>query len=165
MKLTMRRWLALAIAVVVTLDWGTKFWVHNRMFLGSVRSLLDGWLWLNHQQNPGVAMSWLRDLPGTIRMPLLVTLAVAGMAAVIQILRSTRDDWTRVAAAFVLAGAVGNLGDRLLDGSVTDFIVIRHFPYVFNVADIAITLGAIVLALRLATSDEAHPESATPTIG
>ena len=165
MKLSIRRWLAIAIAAVVTLDWGTKFWVHNRMFLGSVRSVLDGWLWLSHQQNPGVALSILRDLPGAIRVPLLVTLALAGMAVVIQILRSTRDEWTRVACSFVLAGALGNLGDRLLDGHVTDFIVIRYFPYVFNVADIAITLGAIVLAARLAVASDAHPESATPTIG
>ena len=165
MKLSMRRWLALAIAAVVMLDWGTKFMVQNRMYLGSVRSLLDGWLWLNHRQNSGAAMSIMQGLPGSIRFPLLVVLALAGMAAVVQILRSTRDEVTRIAAAFVLAGALGNLGDRLLDGHVTDFIVIRYFPYVFNVADIAITLGAIVLAARLALAEEAHPESATPTPG
>jgi signal peptidase II len=165
MKLSMRRWLALAIAAVVMLDWGTKFWVQNRMILGSVRSLLPPWLVLNHRQNPGAAMSMLRDLPDAIRMPLLVALALAGMAAVVHILRTSRDQLTRVAAAFVLAGAVGNLGDRLLDGHVTDFIVIHHFPYVFNIADIAITLGAIVLAARLTLTDDAHPESATPTIG
>ena len=166
MKLTARRWLALAIAAVVVADWGSKFWVHNRLYLGSVRSLVEGWVWLNHRQNPGVAMSWLTDLPSAIRTPLLAGLALVGIVVVSHILRSTRDEWTRAAAALVLAGAVGNLGDRVLDGSVTDFIVIRFFPYVFNVADIAITLGSVVLAARLAmTGEEATPETATPTPG
>ena len=57
MKLSVRRWLALAIAAVVVMDWGSKFWVLNRMYLGSVRSLVDGWVWLQHRQNTGVAMS------------------------------------------------------------------------------------------------------------
>ena len=164
MRLSARRWLALAIVAVVVLDWASKFWVHNRMHLGSVRSLVDGWLWLNHRQNPGVAMSWLHDLPELVRTPLLASLALAGMVVVVHILRSTRDPLTRAAAAMVLAGAVGNLGDRVLDGSVTDFIVVRHFPYVFNVADIAITLGALVLAVRLARDAE-PPETVSPTPG
>lgn len=165
MKLSARRWLALAIAAVVVMDWGSKFWVVNRMYLGSVRSLVDGWLSFQHRQNPGVAMSLMDDLPTVVRTPLLASLALVGIVLIAQILRSSRDDWTRIAAAFVLAGAVGNLGDRLLDGSVTDFIVVHAFPYVFNVADIAITLGSIVLALRLATGEGARPDTATPTPG
>ena len=165
MKLSARRWLALASTAVVVLDWGTKFWVFNRMHLGSIRSVVDGWLWFMHRQNPGVAMSLMDDLPALVRTPLLASLALVGIALIAQILRSTRDDWTRIAAALVLAGAVGNLGDRLLDGSVTDFIVVRAFPYVFNVADIAITLGSIVLALRLTLAAEPRPDSATPTPG
>ena len=166
MKLSVRRWLALAIAAVVVMDWGSKFWVLNRMYLGSVRSLVDGWVWLQHRQNTGVAMSILEDLPRVVRTPLLGGLALLGIILVLQILRTTRDEWTRIAAALVLAGAVGNLGDRLLDGSVTDFIVIRFFPYVFNIADIFITVGSLVLAARLAvTAEPPAGETATPTIG
>jgi signal peptidase II len=165
MKLSARRWLALAITTVIVLDWLTKFWVQNRMHLGSVRSLVDGWVWLQRSQNPGIAMSRWATLPDAFRLPLIVGVALIGIAVVAHIIRTSRDGWTRAAAAFVLAGAVGNLGDRVLDGMVTDFIVIRFFPYVFNVADIAITLGALVLALRMALVDPALPDSATPTPG
>jgi len=165
MKLSARRWLALAIATVIVLDWLTKFWVQNRMHLGSVRSLVDGWVWLQRSQNPGIAMSGGAALPAALRLPLIVGVALMGIVVVGNIVRTSRDRWTRAAAAFVLAGAVGNLGDRLLDGTVTDFIVIRFFPYIFNVADIAITAGALVLALRLALVDASLPESATPTPG
>jgi signal peptidase II len=165
MKLSPRRWLALAIASVIVLDWLTKFWVQNRMHLGAVRSLVDGWVWLQRSQNPGIAMSRWATLPAVFRLPLIVGVALVGIAVVGNIVRTSRDGWTRAAAAFVLAGAMGNLGDRLLDGTVTDFIVIRFFPYVFNVADVAITVGALVLAVRLAMVDAALPESATPTPG
>ena len=165
MKLSARRWLALAIAHVIVLDWLTKFWVQNRMHLGAVRSLVDGWVWLQRSQNPGIAMSRWATLPSPVRTPLIAAVALAGIVVVAHLVRTSRDAWTRAAAAFVLAGAVGNLGDRLLDGTVTDFIVIRFFPYVFNVADIAITLGAVVLAARMALVDSALPDSATPTPG
>jgi signal peptidase II len=164
MKLSMRRLLALSITTVIVLDWLTKFWVQNRMHLGSVRSLVDGWVWLQRSQNPGIAMSRWADLPSLVRTPLIVSVALAGIGVVAHILRTSRDAWTRAAAAFVLAGAVGNLGDRVLDGMVTDFIVIRFFPYIFNVADIAITLGAVVLATRMAFVDASLPDSA-PTPG
>jgi signal peptidase II len=165
MRLSGRRWLALAITAVIVLDWLTKFWVQNRMFLGSVRSLVDGWVWLQRSQNPGIAMSRGASLPAAIRTPLIAAVAFAGILVVGHLVRTSRDAWTRAAAALVLAGAIGNLGDRLLDGMVTDFIVIRFFPYVFSVADIAITLGAVVLAARMALVDAALPDSATPTPG
>ena len=164
MRLSARRWLALAIVAVVVLDWASKFWVHNRMHLGSVRSLVDDWVWLNHRQNPGISGSLLADLPDMLRTPLLAGLALVGIVIVARLLRSTPDPLTRAGAALVLAGAVGNLGDRVLDGSVTDFIVVRYFPYVFNVADVAITLGALILAVRLARAVE-PPEPVSPTPG
>jgi signal peptidase II len=59
----------------------------------------------------------------------------------------------RVAASIVLAGAVGNLGDRILNGHVTDFVLVSFFPFVFNVADAAITVGGVLLAARLLLSE------------
>ena len=71
----------------------------------------------------------------------------------------------RIASAVVLGGALGNLGDRLLNGSVTDFILVRYFPYVFNVADAAISVGGVLLAARLLLMEEAlepSPAARTP---
>ena len=61
--------------------------------------------------------------------------------------RIEASDWTlRVALVLQLAGASGNLVDRLLRGKVTDFISIGTFP-VFNVADSSISIGVVVLLL------------------
>jgi signal peptidase II len=77
-------------------------------------------------------------------------------------MRQSKDRWIQVAGALVLGGALGNLGDRLVDGGVTDFIFVHFFPYVFNVADIAISIGGALLVLRMML-DSAGRDTATPT--
>ena len=161
MKLSRNRWLSLGIAGVVAADWISKFWVNNRLFMGSVRPLVDDWVWLTHQRNPGISFSVLADSDSPLRTPLLALAALFGVGVALQILRSSRDGWVRIAAALVIAGALGNLGDRLMNGAVIDFIVVRFFPFVFNVADVAITVGAVVLAARLAR--DAEPSDSAPS--
>lgn len=161
MKITRSRWLALALFAVVALDWITKFLVQNHVRLYSRRVVVEGWVWLAHSPNPGIAFSFLRDLPGTFRFPLLVTAAVIGITVAARMAIQTTDELVRLAAVLVMAGAVGNLGDRVMNGWVTDFILIRWFPFVFNVADVAISAGAVLLAIRLIFAPQ-PPAAATP---
>lgn len=148
-KLSRNRRLALVIAVIVAADWVTKAAVQQRLPLRDRRTVVEGWLSFQHNINPGIAWGWFRDLPDVVRMPLLAVLTLVGIAATVSIMRQSKDRWTHVAGAFVLGGALGNLGDRLVDGGVTDFIFVHFFPYIFNVADIAITIGGVLLVLRM----------------
>ena len=70
-------------------------------------------------------------------------------------------------AAEALGARVGNasrdLGDRLLNGGVTDFIYVHFFPYIFNVADIAISIGGVLLAARMLLDAGGSDEQQTPT--
>jgi len=150
MKLGRSRWIALGVVGVVAADWLSKLWVQNRVFHGSIRSVVDGWVWLSHRTNRGVSGSVLAGMDSPWRTPLLAVAACAGIAVALRILRSSGDAWVRWSAGLVIAGALGNLGDRVMDGAVTDFILVRFFPFVFNVADVAIAVGAVVLAARLA---------------
>jgi len=147
MTIRRNRWLSLAIVAVVAADWLTKFWVQNRIFQGTLLPVVQGWVWLTHRRNLGVSFSVLADQPAIVRLPVIVAAALLGIGVCINLLRSTRDPRMAVAAALVIAGAAGNLGDRLLNGGVTDFIQIRFFPYVFNVADVSITAGAVLIAI------------------
>jgi signal peptidase II len=162
MTLTRNRWLALALSAIIGADWLTKFWVQNRVAEGTRHAVVDGWVWLAHSRNTGVAFSFLRDLPEGFRLPVLTIASLAGVAVAAYILLRTHDRWVRVAAALVIAGAVGNLGDRLMNGAVTDFILIRFFPFIFNVADVAITVGAILLAARLMLEERREAAAAAP---
>ena len=149
MMLSRNRRLALVIAGIVAADWITKAVVQQRLPLRMRHTIIDGLLTFQHNVNTGIAWGWLRDLPGGVRMPLLAVLTLVGIGATISIMRQSRDRWIHAAGALVLGGALGNLGDRLLNGGVTDFIFVHFFPYVFNVADIAITIGGVLLVLRM----------------
>jgi signal peptidase II len=157
-----RRRLALAIVAVVAADWLTKFWVQNRLFEDALLPVVRDWLWLTFRRNPGVSFSVLAGAPAAVRLPLIVGAALAGIVACGRMLVSSRDPRVGLAAALVLAGAVGNLGDRLLNGAVTDFIQVRYLPFVFNVADVAITAGAILLLSRLAAKGDHAADGPSP---
>jgi signal peptidase II len=157
-----RRRLSLAIVAVVAADWLTKFWVQNRLFEDALLPVIRDWIWLTFRRNPGVSFSVLATAPAWVRLPVIVGAALAGIVVCARMLATSRDQRIALAAALVIAGAVGNLGDRLLNGAVTDFIQVRYFPFVFNVADVAITCGAILLLSRLAMKGEGPTDDPTP---
>ena len=155
MSRSLKTSLAALVIAVIAADWLSKLWIIKRMALGETIALVDGWLYFVHRQNPGVAFSLLADLPDVWRMPLLTIASLVGVILFGRIILSTPDGVVRTAAAIVLAGAVGNLGDRLINGQVTDFVLVSFFPFVFNVADAAITVGGFLLAGRLLFTDAA----------
>lgn len=130
-------------AAVVALDQLTKEW--------ALRALADGpvdlfWtLRLNLSINSGVAFGLGRGLG-----PVIVVLGVLVLVVIlVAARRAVLTTWTAVAAGLVVGGAVGNLVDRLLrdHGGVVDFIDFQWWP-IFNVADAAISVGAMLLVLR-----------------
>ena len=162
MNPVLSRSLAASVIAVVAADWLSKLWVVSRMALGESIALVDGWLYFVHRQNPGVAFSIFADLPSDWRVPLLSGASLLGVFLFGKIILSASDAAARAAAALVMAGAIGNLGDRLVNGHVTDFVLVRFFPFVFNVADAAITVGGILLAFRLAVSENALEPAPAP---
>ena len=147
MRLSRRRGAALAVGLLVAADWASKGLVATGIGLG--RPLVDGWLSLELRRNPGITLGSLSSLPDPWRTGLLAAATLFGIAMCARLLAASADVRVKWAAALVMAGAVGNLGDRLMDGGVTDFIYVHFFPYIFNVADIAITIGGVLLVLRM----------------
>ena len=89
-----------------------------------------------------------------VRVPLLVGFSTLAMIVVGYLLWNSaeRFTWTGLALAFILGGAIGNLYDRILFGRVTDFLhfyIGHHMWPDFNLADSAIVVGSILLALHL----------------
>jgi signal peptidase II len=101
--------------------------------------------------NKGAAFSFLADAPGW-QTPLLATFAlVAAVLVSVLIVRSPQRRALCLGLALILGGALGNVIDRLRFGGVVDFLDFHalgwHFP-AFNVADSAITTGAVLLILE-----------------
>ena len=162
MTLSRNRSLALVIAAIVAIDWIIKGWVQHRLPMRVPHTVVDGWLSWLHTVNYGISWGGLGSHDTSWRFPLIIVLSLVAIAATVSIIRSSRDHWLRVAGALVLGGAIGNLGDRLLNGGVTDYIYVHFFPFIFNFADIAITIGGVLLAARMLLDREDDSAARTP---
>jgi signal peptidase II len=143
------RWLGVT-AVVVVLDQLSKAWIVRHYSSGESLALLPV-LNVTLRFNTGAAFSLLADASGWQRW-LFTGLAVLVGAAIVVWLAQLegRQRLLAFSLALILAGALGNLIDRLRIGHVVDFVDVHwkdvHFP-AFNVADSAITIGAILMLL------------------
>jgi len=140
------RWFALAAAVVVA-DQLTKAVVLGRFAQGE-RLEVTGFFNLVLVCNPGAAFSLLSEAGGW-QTPLLIAFALGAIAVVgTMIVRRPGEKILCAALALILAGALGNVVDRVRFGCVADFLDFHargwHWP-AFNVADSAITIGALLL--------------------
>jgi signal peptidase II len=163
MKLSRNRWMAVVTAGIVAADWATKALVQQRIAFHDRRIIVDGWLSFTHSINQGISWGMMNGSHGAWRLPLLIVLTLVGIGATASIILQSRDRWIHVAGALVLGGALGNFGDRLLDGGVTDFIYVHFFPYIFNVADIFISIGGVLLVARMLFDARRGGESSAPT--
>ena len=138
----------LAVAgVVVVLDQLAKLWAVSALSDGPVQ-VIGSLLQFRLTRNPGGAFSVLTGFT-----PVLALLAVGMVVYIVRTTRRTADVVMAYALGLVLGGAVGNLIDRMvrspgfLRGEVVDFIKVPNWP-TFNVADCAITVGVILIAIR-----------------
>ncbi|HEU0305934.1 MAG TPA: signal peptidase II [Lysobacter sp.] len=158
----MRRWLALA-ALIVVADQAAKY-AAIQYFAANQAVAVTPFLNLVLVYNPGAAFSFLSDAAGWQR-GLFIAIALIASAWIIYLLRRyAHQRLFALALALVLAGAVGNVIDRIYIGAVVDFIDVHaygwHWP-AFNVADSAITCGAVLLvwdALRPQVKDDNQPQ-------
>ena len=153
----------LVAVVIVAADQFTKHWISSTLPLGE--SLPEfGCLSIVHVQNTGSAFGLFAD-----QSVILSIVAIIGIIVVLLFYRylSTYGILGTLSLGLILGGAVGNQIDRIRLGHVTDFILVRLWNHVywpaFNVADSAITVGAIILAcfvfLTLRKSDDKSSES------
>jgi signal peptidase II len=138
-------------ALVVVLDQLAKWYVVGRFGLYEilpVAPVLD----LTRLHNEGAAFGILADAGGWQRWFFLALAGAIG-AAILYWLRSLPpkgQNWLAIGLALILGGALGNGWDRFIDGYVVDYLHFHwdeHYFPAFNVADIAITTGAIMLII------------------
>ena len=141
-------------AVTLALDRWTKALIQKRFDLNESISVIDGLFNITYVRNTGVAFGIFDPLSLPAKSVLLsVFTAVAAVVVITYSVRSSlRNRLLQFALALVLGGALGNLYDRLAYGYVVDFLefYVRtyHWPS-FNVADSAISIGVILLALEI----------------
>lgn len=153
------------VVALVMVDWITKWLIIESMPYGSSEPVLAGFFNLVHVRNTGIAFSLFADSALWIRNLVLPAVSVAAIGLILVMFGSspTMPTTSRIALVLVLAGAIGNLSERLLNGYVTDFLDVYvgtyHWP-AFNVADSAITIGAVILVLDSLLGRHSSVESA-----
>jgi signal peptidase II len=141
-------WLALS-ALVVVLDQLTKAIVLRTLEPYVPHAVIPGFFNWTLAFNTGAAFSFLADQPGWQRWLFSVLALAVSFVLARWLARTPRSDWrTALPLALVIGGALGNLIDRVRAGHVTDFIQVYYGDWVFpsfNVADSAISVGAVLL--------------------
>jgi signal peptidase II len=141
-------WLGLSLAVLIA-DQFTKVLIVGYYHLGESR-YITSFFDIVYAQNTGAAFSFLRDASGWQRW-MFTGIGLVAAVFIVWMLRShAGQKLFSFALACILGGAIGNVVDRLLRGSVVDFLQVhwqQHYFPAFNVADSAITVGAACLIL------------------
>ena len=155
------------VAATLVLDRWTKALILNRFGLNESTSVIDGLFNITYVQNTGVAFGIFSSIASPVKTLLLSVFTICAAAVVVtySVRSSARNRLLQVSLALILGGALGNLYDRIAYGYVVDFLEIYvrtyHWP-AFNVADSAISIGVVLLALEIfrAERDSAQPQDA-----
>lgn len=141
---------------IVLLDRLTKIRIQHSLSNFDAIPVIPDWLRIIHTENPGAAFGMLAEGNPIIRSLILIGVSSLVLVFVAWALWSRGSSFqstvTRIGLSLIFGGALGNLYDRVVHQTVTDFIEVYHgswsFP-AFNVADSAITVGAIFLLFDL----------------
>jgi signal peptidase II len=153
MKLPSRlKWLWLTLGMVLA-DRATKAWFESQTDESWRHEVVRHFIYLVHSRNPGIAFSFFADSHSPWLRIVLVGGALVVICALAWLLVTGQGGAVTCAGlALLLGGATGNVTDRIIHGAVTDFLEVWIGGYrwpAFNVADSAITIGAILLILDL----------------
>jgi signal peptidase II len=144
----------LAIATIVGVDQLTKFLVRATIPLYSKRTVIPQLLDFTHVQNSGAAFGVLNAADFPYKSTVMIGIAALALVAISLYARQlgSHEKLSRYGLALILGGAFGNLIDRAVSKYVIDFVDVywgdAHF-WAFNVADAAITIGAILVLFEM----------------
>jgi signal peptidase II len=139
----------ISFAAVALLDQLTKWYVRSHFAVGESMQIIGSWVQLVYRENPGAAFGMLA---GARWLFMGISAVSVALTMCLYPRLSSYGPSSRFmvpALGLVAGGALGNLIDRARQATVTDFIHVKHFPAVFNIADSAIVTGSIILGIVL----------------
>jgi signal peptidase II len=144
----------MAIGTIVAVDQLTKFLVRHSLPLYAKKEIVPRLLDFTHVQNTGAAFGVLNAADFPYKSALMIGIATLALVAISLYARQlgSHEKLSRYGLALILGGAFGNLIDRAIAGYVIDFVDVywgdAHF-WAFNVADAAITIGAVLVLFEM----------------
>jgi len=134
----------------VFLDQITKHIVYQNIRYNDYIIVINNFFYISHRRNTGAAWSFLSEYEWSRYMFIAITIIVCTFLA--YLLVKSKNAFLNISLALIIGGASGNLTDRILKGYVVDFLEFvfgtYHYP-TFNVADICVVIGTILLSCYL----------------
>ncbi len=162
-------WCAVLCVLLLLLDQISKIYVAGKSGISgvangqtvTVKELIDGFLNIDYCENEDGMMGIFRNLPNSRLIFIIATVVILAGIFVYLFVSKNRGKWLNAALALIISGAFGNFIDRIFLGYVRDMIHViiniggkEYFPYIFNVADMALVVGAIMLILDILFIDK-----------
>ncbi len=148
----------LIVILWACLDQWTKHWTVTNMTIGETIPLIRNVFHLTYSENYGAAFSILQN-----KQTFLILFTAIMMIAMLVYMFTQRKKvgaWVMVSLALIVGGGIGNLIDRVVNGYVIDMLDFRLWNPVFNVADVGVTCGCILLVLAVFFSEPAFRKKA-----
>ncbi len=150
------------MGIVLVLDQITKYIIRTHVRLYDTVAVIPGFFNITYVRNKGAAFGILSGLPEFWRSAFFIAVTIVAVAAIIALIIKTTDRLPVYAFSLIAGGAMGNLIDRIRYGEVVDFIqwyVKSHYWPSFNVADSAITIGVVLLAIEMLFGTSARSQA------
>ncbi len=142
------------VTFVILMDQLSKMLVEN--FLFQPFFAIPGVLWFTYTRNTGIVFGLFSRQPWVLWVTFAVTLTLSVVSSL-----TKGSTLTKAGLQMIVGGATGNIVDRFRFGYVVDFINLRYFPAIFNIADLFITIGGVLIVLSLLMGEkkvESHGE-------
>jgi signal peptidase II len=139
-------WIILILSAVA-LDQATKYLITSNLRFEEQIPVIDKFFYITYWRNKGAAWGILQN-----QRFIFITLTVIMSVVFVFILFKTNNKMYKLSISLILSGALGNLIDRVFQGSVVDFLqfFIGSYQYpVFNVADMCVVIGTVILAIYM----------------
>lgn len=138
-------------ALIIAMDQWLKFWIVDAIPLGGFHAFIPNFISLTYVQNTGAAWSILE---GQMWFFLLATVVVVGIAVYYLFKNVKGSRWLNFGISLIIAGALGNIIDRIRLGFVVDMFrtEFMNFP-IFNIADCSLVVGVALIMIYLFMED------------
>ena len=145
----------LLLLSLIAIDQVTKYHFSHTIELGGRKPVIDGLFYFAYEVNTGASFSFLSGVSwAQTFFKILTSFALVIFVFFYLIAIKNNYRWLKVGLVFIISGAIGNFIDRLAINGVIDFISFTFFPFVFNLADAFLVVGAIMLVIHFAFLDK-----------